>query len=66
MGWEERAMANTHTHTHTHSVPRDTQGGWSLGNGSDPILTHVGVACPLIKLMGYEYWEDAVGDGGSK
>ena len=26
-GWGEQAMANTHTH----SVPRDTQGGWSLG-----------------------------------
>ena len=21
----------TQTHTHTHSVPRDTQGGWRLG-----------------------------------
>ena len=21
---------------------------------------------PLIKLMGYELWEDAVGDGGSR
>ena len=27
----------THTHTRTHSVPRDTQGGWSLGQGSDAI-----------------------------
>ena len=25
--WGVRAMANTYTH----SVPRDTQGGWSLG-----------------------------------
>ena len=31
-------------HTHTHNVPRDTQGGWSLGQGSDAISTHVGVA----------------------
>ena len=31
-------------HTHTHSVPRDTQGGWSLKQGSDAILTHVSVA----------------------
>ena len=22
---------HTHTHTQTHSVPRDTQGGWRLG-----------------------------------
>ena len=46
-------MANTHTHTHTHThtqcVPRDTQDGWSLGEGSDVILTHVGVAAPIIK-----------------
>ena len=33
-----------HTHTHTHSVPRDTQGGWNLGQRSDATLTHVGVA----------------------
>ena len=26
-GWGVWAMANTYTH----SVPRDTQGGWSLG-----------------------------------
>ena len=43
-GWGEHAMANTHTHTHTQSVPRDTQGGWNLGQGSDAILTHVSVA----------------------
>ena len=39
----------THKHTHTHSVHHDTQGGWSHGQGSDTILTHVGVATPLIK-----------------
>ena len=33
-----------HTHTHTQSVTRDTQGGWNLGQGSDTISTHVGVA----------------------
>ena len=50
-------MANTHTHTrtHTHSVARDTQDRWSHGQGSDTILTHVGEATPLIKLMGYEH-----------
>ena len=37
-------MSNTHTHTHPHSVPRDTKGGWSLGQGSETILTHAGVA----------------------
>ena len=52
-----------HTHMHTHIVPRDTTGGWSLGQGSDAILTHVGVVGPLMKLMGYEHREDAVGVG---
>ena len=62
-------MANTHTRTHTHthtqSVPRDTQGGWSLVQGSDAILTHVCLAPPLIKLMGCEHRENAVGLGGA-
>ena len=30
--------------THAHSVPRDTQGGWSPGQCSETILTHVSVA----------------------
>ena len=30
------------THTHTHSVSRDILDGWSLGRGTDTILTHVG------------------------
>ena len=43
MGYEHREGAvrggrnrqcQTHTHTHTHSVPRDTKGGWSLGQKS--------------------------------
>ena len=55
-------MANTHTQ----SVPRDTKDGWSLWQGSDAILTHVSVAPPLIKLMGYEHREDAVGGEGSR
>ena len=33
--------------------------------GSVAILTHESVAPPLIKLMGYEHQEDAVGGGGS-
>ena len=41
-GWGKQAMANTHTHTQ--SVPRDTQDGWSLGQGWDAILTLVSVA----------------------
>ena len=53
LGVGEQVIANTHKHTHTythtHSVHRDTQGGWSLGQGSDTILTHVKVAPPLIK-----------------
>ena len=53
----------THTHTHTQCVPRDTQDGWSLEEGSDVILTHEGVAAPIIKLMGYEHREIAVGGG---
>ena len=50
----------THSHTHTHSVPRDTQGGWSLEQGSDIIWKNVGVVPPLIKSVGYEHREDAV------
>ena len=57
-------MSNTNTHTHTHSVLRDTQGGLSLGQGSDTILTHAGWP-PLIKLFGYEHREDAVGGAGN-
>ena len=53
------------THTHTHSVPCDMQGGWSLGQGSNTILTNVGVAPLLIKSVGYEHREDALGGGGA-
>ena len=53
-----------HTHSHTHSVPRDTQGGWNLGQGSNATLTHVSVAAPLIKLMGNDHREEGVGVGG--
>ena len=41
----------------------DTQGGWNLGQGSDAILTHVSVALPLIKLMGFELREAQWGAG---
>ena len=52
MGYEHRVDAkggggacnSKNTHTHTHSVARDTQDGWSLGQRSDTILTHVGLA----------------------
>ena len=54
-------MANTHTYTQ--SVHRDTPDGWSLGQRSDAILTHVSVVPPIIKLMGYEHREDAM-EGG--
>ena len=59
-------MANTYTHAYTHTIPRDTQVGWSIGQGSDAILTHVGLALPLNDLVGYEHRKDAVGGGGSK
>ena len=55
----------SNTHTHTNSVPRDTKGGWSLGQGSETILTHAGVAPLLTKLLGYEHREDTAGGGGS-
>ena len=48
------------THTHIHSVIRDTQGGWSLGQVLDAILTHVSMARPLTKLMVYVHRENAV------
>ena len=54
-----------HTHAYTHSFLRDTQGGESLGQGSDAILTHIRVAPPLIKLMGSEHRKDAVEGGGA-
>ena len=72
MGYEHREDAvggagsmqcQTHTRKRTHSVPRDTQGGWNLGQGSDAILTHVSVALPLIKLMGFEVQEAQWGAG---
>ena len=55
-----------HTHKRTHSVPRDTQGGLNLGQGWDAILTHVSVAATLIKLMGNDHRENALGRGGSR
>ena len=60
------AGTGKNTHAITHTFPRDTQGGWSLEQGSDAILTHASVAHPLIKLMGYDHREDAMGGGGSK
>ena len=62
-GWGSRQW---HTHIHTHSVPRDKQDGWSLGQGSDAILTRVSVVGPLTKLVGYEQQEYTVGGGGSR
>ena len=43
VGWRSRQF-QTHTNTHRHSVPRDTEGGWSLGQWSEAIMTHVGMA----------------------
>ena len=50
-------------HTHTHIVPRDTHCEWRLGQGLDAIRTDAGVVRTLIKLMGYEHREDALGLG---
>ena len=58
-------QCRTHTHKRTHSVLCDTQGGWNLGQGSDAILTHVSVALPLIKLMGFELGEAQWGAGSA-
>ena len=58
-------QTHTHTHTHTHSVTCDTQEGWIFGQGSDHVLTHVSMAHSLIKLMGCEHRENAVGGGGA-
>ena len=48
MGYEHREDAvgggGACNGKHTHSVTRDTQNGRSVGQGSDAILTHVGVA----------------------
>ena len=56
-------MSNTHTHTRTHTLPRDTQDGLTLGQGSDALLTHVNVARPLFKFMGSEHREVQWGAG---
>ena len=56
-------QCQTHTHKRIHSVPRDTQGGWNLGEGSDANLTHVSVALLLIELMGFELREAHWGAG---
>ena len=71
MGYEHREHAGgvggagNGKHTHAH-CPRDPQGGWSLRQRSNPISTHVSVARPLIKLMGYEHRVYTVGRGGSR
>ena len=39
-GGSRQWQTHTHKDTHTHGFPRDTQGGWSLGQGSDSILTN--------------------------
>ena len=65
MGYEHRGDAvgaggSGQWQTHAHSVPHDTQGVWSFGQGLDAISTHVSVPRPLIKLMDYENRENAV------
>ena len=63
IGWTQCGVGGPGKGQHTHSVHRDTQGGLSHGQGSDTILTHVGVVPPLIKSLGYEHREDTVGVG---
>ena len=60
MPWRGGGSGQWQTHTHSTSVPRDIQGAWSLGQGSDAISTHVSVARLLIKSMGYVPLENAV------
>ena len=59
-------VAGNGNHTDPHSVPRDTQDGLTLGQGSDAVLTHVSVARPLFKSMVYEHRKYVVGGGGSR
>ena len=59
-------QCQTHTHKRTHSDPRDTQGGWIFGQGSDGILTHESMAYPQIKSIVSEHREYVVGGGGSR
>ena len=73
MGYEHRENAlgcwgsrQWQTNTHTHSVPRDTQGGWNLAQGSEGILKHDSVAHQKIKSMVSEDREYVVGGGGSR
>ena len=66
IGWTQWAVGGPGKGQHTHSVYRDTQGGWSHVQGSDTILTHVGVATPLIKSMVSEHREYVVGGGGGR
>ena len=63
IGWTLWGVGGPGKGQHTHSVHRDTQGGWSRGQGTDTILTHVGVAPPLIKSLGYKHREDVLGVG---
>ena len=65
VGVGELAMRHTHTRTHTHSVPRDTQDGCRLGQGSDTFLTHVGVA-PTNQINGLRTSGGRSGGVGSK
>ena len=64
-GGSRQLQTHTNTHTHKHSVPRETQDGCSLGQGSDAILTHVSMARQLTKLVRYEHREYAVVGGGA-
>ena len=60
----EQPTANTHIHKHTVSLVIHMADGGS-GQESHPILMHVGVANPLINLLGYEHRGKQWGQGGA-
>ena len=55
-------MSNTHTHTHTKCPTGWMEPRAKIRRNLDTCMR----GPPLIELMGYEHWGDAVGGGGSK
>ena len=74
MGYEHRedavvgggACNGKHTHTHTVS-PVTHRLGWMEPRARiERNLDTCTRGPPLIKILGYEHWEDALGGGGSR
>ena len=61
-GGGEQTMSNTHTHTVSFVIHRVVEPRSMIRSNHDTCRHGL----PLIKLMGYEHREDAVGGGGSK